>query len=378
MKIYEIHNNKYIFFHLILLVLTVSVVLGIGRSQKVVSNKNKYRIIGVKIYNYDKNFTKLYDKWKNLGINTVFSSVALMSNNDFRTLAKKNNLETFVILPIFFNPDTLQITPDLYAITNHGKKAKEEWVEFVCPSREEYRKRKIENITRLIQKLDPDGLSLDFIRHFVFWEKVYPDKEPHSIPNTCLDSFCLAKFEKETDVSIPASLINESEISEWITKNHLHEWVNWKCNLITSMINKIKDVAKEIKPGIKINVHTVPWRQNDFNNAIKIIAGQDFSKISAASDIMSPMTYAHMIKREPAWIHSVVQDIADQTKCKIVPSIQVNKAYLIEPVTVTEFKQSIIEALKPPSAGVIFWSWEQLETNPEKIKILKQQLRSNL
>jgi len=144
------------------------------------------------------------------------------------------------------------------------------------------------------------------------------------------------------------------------------------------MITEIKNEAKQIKPGIKINVHAVPWRQNDFNNAIEIIAGQDFSQISAATDILSPMTYAHMIKREPAWIHSVVQEIADQTECKIVPSIQVNKAYLNEPVTVKEFKQSVIEALKPPSSGVIFWSWEQLEKNPKKMKILKLQLESYL
>jgi len=371
-------NKKYIFNNLILLFITLSIVKWAGCSQKAVSNKKNDRIIGVKIYNTDKNFSELYDKWKNLGINTVYSSVALMSNNEFRALAKKNNIETFIILPIFYDPDTLQVTPDLYAITNHGRKAKEEWVEFVCPSREKYRKRKIANIKRLIQKLDPDGLSLDFIRHFVFWEKVYPDREPHSIPNTCLDSQCLSKFEKDSDISIPNSLKDESEITEWIANNHLQEWANWKCNLITSMITEIKNEAKQIKPGIKINVHAVPWRQNDFNNAIEIIAGQDFSQISAATDILSPMTYAHMIKREPAWIHSVVQEIADQTECKIVPSIQVNKAYLNESVTVKEFKQSVIEALKPPSSGVIFWSWEQLEKNPKKMKILKLQLESYL
>jgi len=81
-----------------------------------------------------------------------------------------------------------------------------------------------------------------------------------------------------------------------------------------------------------------------------------------------------MVKRDPAWIHSVVQDIADQTKCKIIPSIQVNKAYLNDPLTVEEFAQSVTEALKPPSSGVIFWSWEQLKTNPEKMEILESLL----
>jgi hypothetical protein len=358
---------------LILLFIALSIVWA-GCSQKEVRHEKKDRVIGVKIYDTNENFSELYTEWKNLGINTVFTSVSLMSQEEFRNLAKKNNIETFIILPIFFNPDTLQVTPDLYAITNHGEKAKEEWVEFVCPSREEYRKRKIEHIKTLVRELDPDGLSLDFIRHFVFWEKVYPDREARSIANTCLDSSCLTNFQKDTGILIPDSLKNAAEITEWITTNHLQQWTNWKCTLITSMITEIKIEAQQLKPGIKINVHAVPWRQKDFDNAIKIIAGQDFSRISDVADILSPMTYAHMVKRDPAWIHSVVQDIAGQTKCKIIPSIQVNKAYLNESLTVGEFEQSVTEALKPPSSGVIFWSWEQLKVSPDKMEILKYHL----
>ncbi|NQT27388.1 hypothetical protein HQ585_18690 [candidate division KSB1 bacterium] len=371
-------NNKFNLNNLTLLFILVFIAVWAGCSRQAVNDKQNNRIIGVKIYNTDENFSDLYDEWNNLGINTVFSSVSLLSQKEFRSLAKKNNIETFVILPIFFNPDTLLISPDLYAITNKGEKAKEEWVEFVCPSREDYRKREIEHIKRLIVALDPDGLSLDFIRHFVFWEKVYPDRDPDSIPKTCLDFHCLNQFKKDMNISIPDSLQNESEIAEWLTNNYLQVWTAWKCDLVTSMIKEITVEAKNIKPEIKINVHAVPWRQNDFDNAIKNVAGQDFSQISAAVDILSPMTYAHMVKRKPAWIHSVVQDIANQTECRIVPSIQVNKAYLNEPVTLEEFKQSVIEALKPPSSGVIFWSWEQLKANPEKLQILKLQLSSNL
>jgi uncharacterized lipoprotein YddW (UPF0748 family) len=367
-------NDKCIFTILIWLIILVPIFNCMGCSKKENRSEKDDQIIGVKIYNHEGDLSELYAKWNDLGINTVFCSTSLLSNAEFRTLAREYSIETFIILPIFFNADTLQENPDLYAITNQGKNAKEEWVEFVCPSREDYRKRKIETIKKFIREIDPDGLSLDFIRHFVFWEKVYPDREGHSIANTCFDSHCLAKFEKDTHISIPNSLANESEISEWIINNHLDEWTEWKCSLITAMIREITKEARQIKPEIKINVHAVPWRQTDFNNGIKQIAGQDFSKISAVADILSPMTYAHMVKREPAWIHSVVQDIAGQANCKIVPSIQVNKAYLSEPLTVEELAQSVTEALKPPSSGVIFWSWEQLNKNPEKLNILKSLL----
>lgn len=336
---------------------------------------SKVRMIGVKIYDYDGSLLELFGEWKNLGINTVFTSASLDSNPEFRQLAKQHKIVTFIILPIFFNPEVLHANPKLYALTNRGTPAVEEWVEFVCPSREEYRTQKVEYIMNLVRELDPDGLSLDFIRHFVFWEKVYPNRKPGDIPNTCFDSHCLQKFQNDRDIQIPDTLKNAQKIAEWIESNCLAEWTEWKCELITSMIRDIAAEARKIKPEIKINVHAVPWRQNDFDSAIKIVAGQDFSKIGAIVDMISPMTYAHMVQQKPEWVSSVTRDISNQVKCNVVPSIQVNRAYLDESLGLEEFEESLIEALKQPSAGVIFWSWDQLVENPPKKEIVRALVR---
>ncbi len=332
---------------------------------------SKTRIIGVKIYDYNGNLPDLFEEWKSLGINTVFTSASLDSNPEFRQLARQHRIKIFIILPIFFNPQALHSNPDLYALTNRGTPAVEEWVEFVCPSRDDYRRQKIEYIMNLIRELDPDGLSLDFIRHFVFWEKVYPDRQPGDIPNTCFDDHCLQKFQADCTIEIPDDLKNAPDIYTWIQDNCLAEWTEWKCELIASMIRDIASEARKIKPGIKINVHAVPWRQTDFNNSIKTVVGQDFSKIGDIVDLISPMTYAHMVRQKPEWIGSVTRDIASQVKCQVVPSIQVNKAYLEEPLSLGEFEESLIEALKQPSAGVIFWSWDQLVENPPKKEIVR-------
>ncbi len=335
----------------------------------------KDRLIGVKIYDYNGNLPELFEEWKNLGINTVFTSASLDSNPEFRQLARQHKIATFIILPIFFNPGALHSNPDLYALTNQGKPAIEEWVEFVCPSREAYRKGRIEYIINLLRDLNPDGLSLDFIRHFVFWEKVYPDRKPGDIPNTCFDDHCLQKFQNDRDIQIPDTLKNVQKIAEWIKNNCLAEWTEWKCELITSMIRDIAAEARKIKPEIIINVHAVPWRQTDFDNSIKTVVGQDFSKIGAIVDIISPMTYAHMVQQKPEWVSSVTIDIARQVKCNVVPSIQVNKAYLDESLDLEEFEESLIEALKQPSAGVIFWSWDQLVESPPKKEIVRALVR---
>jgi len=328
-------------------------------------------MIGVKVYHIDRELNTLFNEWEELGINTVFASPSVFGD-EFRSLAKKHRIKTFIILPVFYDPAALEADPDLYAITDKGEKANEEWVEFVCPSREDYNNQKVEYIKKLIQKLDPDGISLDFIRYFCFWEKVYPDRHPDSIPNTCFCQHCLEKFQKETEVIIPDSLENVSVIAGWIQTNHQDEWTGWKCGWIKAMVENIVMEAKKIKPEIKVNLHVVPWRKDDFNNAIRRIVAQDFSNFANYADILSPMTYAHMVKREPAWINSVVIDIAEQTECKVIPSIQVNEAYLTEPLTMKEFEKSVLAALKPPSSGVFFWSWEQLESRPEKKEVLKK------
>ena len=366
-------RNTYI---IVGIVLTLLVFLFLHCTNKKDKATNEGQIAGVKIYDYDGKLPELFNEWHELGINTIFSSVSLYSNDDFRSMARKSDITTYIIIPIFFNPEALEEEQDLYAITDQGEEAKDEWVKFVCPSRKEYRDRKINSIRKIIRELDPGGLSIDFIRHFVFWEKVYPERTLASLPITCFCSSCLTRFQTDTKISIPDSLTSATETADWIKKNYLPSWTEWKCNLITSMVQEITAEAKKMKPDIMINVHIIPWGQNDFEGAAKIVAGQDFSQIAPYADFLSPMTYAHMVKREPSWIHSVVQDVYQQTSGDILPGIQVKEAYLEDTLSINEFRESLKEALKLPSRGVVFWSWDQLEQDPQKKDVIRAVLKN--
>lgn len=328
-------------------------------------------LIGVKIYDHAGSFTELFEEWRSLSINTALVSASLISNQEFRSLAKKNNIATFIIIPIFYNPEELEKRPNLYAITDEGKKASEEWVSFICPSRQDYRSQRIEYVKNLVRDYDPEGISLDFIRYFVYWEKVYPDRTLSSLPNTCFDSHCVEKFQKASKINIPQELADTNEKASWIIENHLPEWTEWKCQVITSTVKALSEEARKIKPGLKINVHTVPWREDDFGGAIKIIAGQDLAQIATYTDYLSPMCYHHMVKRNTSWIKSVVEDVYRLTHSRVIPSIQVKEAYIDKTLTLSEFRDSLVEALKPPSKGVVFWSWESLANSNEKKEIIK-------
>ena len=351
---------------------------GLGCESRVDEANEEERLIGVKIYENERALPALFEEWKALGINTVFASVELSTLDEFRALANAHDISLFLILPTFFNPEALDADSSLYAITDRGEKAVEEWVRFVCPSRQGFRRQYIERVKQLITDLDPDGLSIDFIRHFVFWEKVYPERTLTSLPNTCFDSFCLRKFQTDTGIALPDTTVPTPDIAGWITEYHLQEWTDWKSRLITGMVEEVARQARQLNPDIVINVHAVPWREDDFGGAIKIVAGQDLADLAPYVDFLSPMTYAHMVKRGPAWVHSVVEDIHRRARGKVIPSIQVRRAYLADTLTVETFSATLVEALRAPSQGVVFWSWEALEQDPEKKAVLPDLIRQGV
>ena len=117
-------------------------------------------------------------------------------------LSGKRDISVFIIFPVFQNPELLKQDSSMFAITSKGLKAKDDWVEFVCPSRVTYRKTKVDELSGIIRSLDPDGISIDFIRQFVFWEMIWPDRDPETIDRACYCDSCLAGFTAQIGVAI--------------------------------------------------------------------------------------------------------------------------------------------------------------------------------
>jgi hypothetical protein len=333
--------------------------------------KTEPLLIGAKIYEHSGPYEFLFEQWNELGINTGFCSLDLISDQAFMKEAEDHKISTFVIFPVFFNPDTLAHFPGLAAINKDGEAAAEEWVEFICPSRKAYRHHMVEEARRIVRDFQPDGISIDFIRHFVYWEKVYPGRDPASLPMSCFDSVCMDHFQTETGIALPPSFDDVQEKAAWILESHESEWVSWRCELITSMVEEISLAAREEKPDILVNIHLVPWSEEDFDGGIKRVAGQDIEALSEHANLLSPMTYAHMVKQGPPWVHDITEGMSMLTDKVVIPSIQVGKAYLDTEFDLDEFRETVEQALKPPSGGVILWSWERLIAEPGKVALFK-------
>jgi hypothetical protein len=334
--------------------------------------QNTGKIIGIKIYDYKGDYFALTEKWKEMGINTSYISTDLAANDTFRQSLRKNNIATYIILPVFQNPEILKQDSSLYAVTNRGLKAKDDWVEFVCPSRKVYRNSIIAELADVIRRFDPDGISIDFIRQFVFWEMIYPDRKPESIDMACFCDSCLTKFLQHQGISIPDTYQTTTQKADYVITNYPEKWNSFRCELIASMVKELADKARQIKPGLKINIHAVPWRDSDFGGANIRVAGQDLRKISSYADFISPMCYSQMLKRDAGWISDVVTDMDKRAPGIILPSIQVYPYYIDRPFTVENFKKCVEEALKPPSRGVVFFSWPLFEKDPLRMQVIRE------
>lgn len=319
------------------------------------------KIVGIKIYDYDKDFYQLTEKWKEMGINTAFVSKELASDTIFRKLLKENNIGVYIIFPVFHDPELLMKDSTLYAITDKGEAAKDDWVEFVCPSRVAYRSLKVSEAADLVRVLDPEGLSIDFIRQFVFWEMIYPDRSAESIDMACFCDTCTGNFCRHNNVALPDTCKTAAQKASYIFSYHSEAWNNYRCDLIASMVKEISDKVHTVKPGIKINVHAVPWRDEDFKGANTRVAGQDLRKIAPYTDFISPMCYSQMVRRDAGWIESVVTQMDKKAPGKILPSIQVYPYYVDDVFTADDFEDCIDAALKKPSRGVVFFSWPLFE-----------------
>jgi len=332
------------------------------------------KLIGVKIYDYRGDYRDLVSLWTRMGINTAFMSDSLAKVDEFRKMLSKKGIKVFIIFPVFQDPEALKEDSSLFAITNRGTIARDDWVEFVCPSRSGFREGKIEKAVRLVRELDPDGISIDFIRSFVYWEMVYPEHDPGNMDIACFCDSCVYHFLVREQIDLPGTGMPAADKAAFILKHHAAAWDDYRTGMIATLVNDIVQRCKKVKPGLECVVHAVPWRNGDFNGAAIHVAAQDLRKIATSADYISPMCYSQMLKRDPAWISSVVADMDERAPGMILPCIQVYPWYIGRPFSAEDFRECLQEALKPPSLGVVFWSWPLFEKDSSRMEVARKMI----
>jgi hypothetical protein len=317
------------------------------------------------------------------GITAVYSRVdgfftdAATERNlrEFRKLLGEAGIRFFITAPVFLDPEALAKDFDLVgygSLGNPSKSSEARWLQFVCPARTDYRKQRTASIVALVRELRPDGLSLDFIRYFVYWESIAPDRTGDSIEKFCFCDYCLRLMTTELGFRFPSGAATRQAKAAWVLANHREEWTAWKAEKITSMVRDTVAAAKAVLPGVKISLHGVPWMENDYDGALRVVAGQDLRKLAPYVDIFGPMCYFQMLHRPPEWVHDVVADYARLTGKAVLPSVQASGSSRSDPLSPDVLRRHFAAGFASPSLGVNVFQWNSLRDDAAKLAILQE------
>jgi hypothetical protein len=282
----------------------------------------------------------------------------------------KEGIALWLNLPVFYDQEYLDRHPEEYSITSRGRKAVREWLHFVCPSRETHRDALLRDLRTCLFRVQPKVVSLDFIRHFVFWEGVRLDGPATDIEDGCYCPVCLDTFakycgERLAPESAPARVRGDLR----------PQWGDWKCSEISAFANRVFAEIRALAPRAKLAIKTIPWRESDLDGAIRSVAGQDVRSLTEQVDLVSPMAFTHVLRQTPEWKRGLLRHVAAVTEKPILSYIQTDKLYRPEEISLAQFEAEVKEALEPAWAGTVVFDYQQLVANPEKAAILRGHLR---
>lgn len=118
-------------------------------------------------------------------------------------------------------------------------------------------------------------------------------------------------------------------------------------------------VSKRVGGRAKVGYFAVPFMSEEIPEVIGDL-GQDHRRLRKIFDLCSPMIYQRMIERPVAYIGQCVRYLHQQLPKPVLPIIQVKDMPddLPDNLKVAEIRQEFNEAVKPPSLGVCFFSWD--------------------
>ena len=324
---------------------------------------------------------------KEVGANQLLFFPDQIDESKYPGVAKilnNSKIDLWLIAPTFYHDDNRSAAqiddfgrePN-WAICDDGEIAWENngpaphpsgsWVRFVCPNDHDYLDYRINYLKDALRKCDFTGISLDFMRYFVYWEGAYSFTDPKTFRNACFCDDCIAEFatiNSTTTGGITTPLIIEGtttvEKATFIKNKYFRQWTNYKCGKIDKTVEYVLSELRKEFPNLKANIHAVPWKNDGYGGAIKSIAGQDFALLSNRLDQITPMTYNFLVDRPASWINEVTSDVFNVVNGKIpvIPTIEVRG------VSDSHYEAALTSAIKSPSSGVVIWRFEDITNRP--------------
>ncbi len=294
-------------------------------------------------------------------INAVF--VYSNEKEEILKLLNEAGIHCYQEFTVFASRRLYQEHPEWRPITKEGEEMQPDgWYYGLNPNHPTLRKKRLDDLGRRLENPWIQGFWLDFIRFPVRWEKKNPRIEQASF-----DEHSLNQFEK----FIGEKLSTRNSIakkSSYILEEKLDKWTSFKIESIRSWVEQANALIKEKRPNALTGLFGVPWREEDFHNAIHRIVGQDFQGLSSWVDVFSPMVYHRLLGRDVDWIATVTKSVKQQTNKQVWPIVQAMSQP--DSLSAEEFREALWTGASTSKTGVILFTakYAQEEERWEDVK----------
>jgi hypothetical protein len=254
-----------------------------------------------------------------------------------------------VDLAMFAGAELRGAFPGSAPIDEHGAPIEaDDWYVPICPNDERVRAHHLRDLAGLLEQHSPalDGVWLDFIRYPMRWEVAQP-----RLVQACFCDRCLGGFGGEPGRVYTAEE-RRAAIRTILVERH-ERWAEWKCRRIAGFVAQIATLVRSYAPHLRLGLFALPWRLRDYGGVIRTIVSQDIVLLGDIVDVISPMVYHRLCRRDIAWIADVVRDARARSKAPVLPVVQ--SLDLPEPLSEGELARAIETAAGASDQGVMIF-----------------------
>jgi len=288
---------------------------------------------------------------KEWGVDSVFCGT---QDKEMLQALREAGIKIFVEKAIFSDASLFAARPDSRPVDENGKRVEpEDWYKPLCPGQDWLRRLKLHELKQTAESGEVDGIWLDFMRYPCHWEGAEP-----TIYQSCFCQECLLKFQKHSEVKLPGNLSDPRTIADWILSEYPGMWQDFRCEMITSFVGRVRQLIEDIRPEMTLGLFSVPWMEQEHNRAMQRIIAQDLKALAEHVDVFSPMTYHQMCDKTVSWIGEVTEEVAKLTGKPVVPIIQ--SMSTADELSRDEFHEALETALAGASDGLIIFNMKGL------------------
>ena len=257
---------------------------------------------------------------KAFGINT-FVTEADSYRHDLIDLVHQADMRFIGGIACFMNHgDILQERPTLWPVLETGeRRPRMEWYIGVKPTHADYRAERLEVVERIMQQYDLDGFCLDFVRWPLHWEQELRPDLPAPLDSS-FDPETVRQFLAFARLDMPPDCQSTTQQARWILDQHPAQWVEFKCDIITSFVHQVRQRVGALPLGAYIVPAPEAQRAR--------LVGQRLRDLARLLDFAAPMVYHAILHRPPSWVGQITEEVA--RFAPTLPVLQVRAADGIE------------------------------------------------